>query len=162
MTLLQVGDLRSRKWSYWCRPGFCSVCHDFNVWFVFLNIFHIFSSCVLSHVRFFATPWAIPHQAPLSIEFSRQEYWSGLLFPTPGDLPNTGIKLVSPVSPTLAGGFFTTEPYGKLKLDAYIISSIFSHHWASCFYHTCFPPLEYIDWNGIIGSKCDYFKAFKT
>ena len=54
-----------------------------------------------------------PHQAPLSMEFSRQEYWSGFPFPSPGDLPNPGIKPVSPASPTLAGEFFTTEPPGK-------------------------------------------------
>ena len=47
---------------------------------------------------------------PLSMEFSRQEYWSGLPFPALGDLPNPGIQ---PVSPVLAGGFFTTEPPGK-------------------------------------------------
>ena len=52
-------------------------------------------------------------QAPLFMGFSRQEYWSGLPFPPPGDLPNTGIELVSPVSPSLAGRFFTTEPLGK-------------------------------------------------
>ena len=46
----------------------------------------------LSHVPFFATPWTVAHQAPLSIGFSRQEYWSGLPFPSPGDLPNPGIK----------------------------------------------------------------------
>ena len=51
---------------------------------------------LLSHVWLFATPWAIAHQAPLSTEFSRQEYWSGLPFPTPGDLPNPGIKPTSP------------------------------------------------------------------
>ena len=47
------------------------------------------------------------------MEFSRQEYWSGLPFPTPGDLSNPGIKPKSSVSPALAGGFFTTEPPGK-------------------------------------------------
>ena len=45
-----------------------------------------------------------------SWDFSRQEYWSGFLFPPPGDLPESGIKPKSPVSPALAGGFFTTEP----------------------------------------------------
>ena len=45
--------------------------------------------------------------------FSREEYWSGLPFPPPGDLPDPGIELASPVFPTLAGGFFTTEPPGK-------------------------------------------------
>ena len=49
----------------------------------------------LSHVRLFATPWTIARQAPLSMGFSRQEYWSGLPFPTPGDLPNSGIEAAS-------------------------------------------------------------------
>ena len=62
-----------------------------------------------SHVRFFVTPWTVAHQAPLSIGFSRQEYWSGLPFPTPGDLPDPGIKPTSLRSPALAGRFFTTN-----------------------------------------------------
>ena len=61
-----------------------------------------------------ATLWTVVHQALLFMEFSRQEYWSGLTFPFPGDLPNPGIELVFPVSPALAGRFFTTEPHGKL------------------------------------------------
>ena len=60
----------------------------------------------LSHVQLFVTPWTVAHQAPLSMGFSRQEYWSGLPFLTPGDLPDPGIK---PLSPSLAGGFFTTS-----------------------------------------------------
>ena len=52
-------------------------------------------------------------QAPLFMEFSRQEYWSGLLFPTPGDLSDPGIETASPESPALAGGFFITVPPGK-------------------------------------------------
>ena len=55
-------------------------------------------------------------QAPLSMEFSRQEYWTGLPFPTPGDLSNPGIKPVSLTSPALAGEFFTTTPPGKLHV----------------------------------------------
>ena len=55
----------------------------------------------------FVTPWTVTHQAPLSKEFSRQEYWSGLPLPTLEDLPDPGIELVSPVSPVQAGGFFT-------------------------------------------------------
>ena len=50
---------------------------------------------------------------PMSVGLSRQEYWSGLPFPPPGDLPGPGIELVSSASPALAGGFFTTEPSGK-------------------------------------------------
>ena len=64
----------------------------------------------LSRVRLFATSWTVAHQAPLSMGFARQEYWSGLPFPSPGDLPNPGIK---PMSPALAGGFFTSEPTEK-------------------------------------------------
>ena len=53
----------------------------------------------------FATPWTVAHQAPLSMEFPRQEYWSGLPFPIPGDFPEPGIEPASPVSPALAGGW---------------------------------------------------------
>ena len=59
------------------------------------------------------TPWTVPCQAPLSMEFSRQEYWSRLPFPPPGDLPDPGIEPMSPLSPAMAGGFFTTETPGK-------------------------------------------------
>jgi len=58
------------------------------------------------------TPWTIAHKALLSMGFPRQEYWSGLPFPSPGDLPDPGIK---PMPPALAGGFFTTEPLGKVR-----------------------------------------------
>ena len=51
----------------------------------------------------------VAHQAPLSMEFSRQAYWSGLPFPSPGDLPDPGIERASLMSPALAGGFFTTS-----------------------------------------------------
>ena len=63
-------------------------------------------------------PMDCSHQAPLSMGFCRQEYWSGLPCPPPGDFPNLGIE---PVSPALAGGFFTTEPPGKprRKLDVH-------------------------------------------
>ena len=70
-------------------------------------------ACVLrcfSRVQLFATLWTVAHQAPLSLEFSKQEYWSGLSFPLPGDLPNPGIKPMYPVFPELAGRFFTIEP----------------------------------------------------
>ena len=66
----------------------------------------------MSHVQLFATPGTTARQAPLSMGFSRQE-WSGLPFPSPGDLPNSGIEPASLVSPALAGRFFTTEPPEK-------------------------------------------------
>ena len=55
------------------------------------------------------TPWTTAHQAPLSMEFSRQDYWDGLPFPSPGDLPDPGIESVSLAFPALAGGFFDTR-----------------------------------------------------
>ena len=51
----------------------------------------------LSHIRLFAIPWTVAYQAPQSMEFSRQEYWSGLPFPSPGDLPDPGIEPRSPL-----------------------------------------------------------------
>ena len=69
--------------------------------------------CSLSCVRLFATPGTVAHQAPLSMEFSRQEYWSGLPFPTPGDLPDPRIEPASLMSPTLESRFFTTSSPGK-------------------------------------------------
>ena len=68
--------------------------------------------CVLSHVQLFATPWTVACQAPLSMEFSRQEYWSQLLFPSPGDVPDPGIE---PRSPTLPADSLPSEPQGKLQ-----------------------------------------------
>ena len=65
--------------------------------------------CMLSHVRLYSNPWTVTHQAPLSMEFSSQDYWSGLPLPTPGDLPYPGIKAMSLVSPALAGKFFRTS-----------------------------------------------------
>ena len=64
--------------------------------------------------RLFAALWTVAHQAPLFMEFSRQEYWTGLSFPIPGDLPDPRIEPVTAASPALAGGFFTTEPSGVL------------------------------------------------
>ena len=65
----------------------------------------------LSLVHLFVTPWTVALQAPPSIGFSRQEYWSGLPFPSPGDLPNPGIE---PRSPALQADALTSEPPGKL------------------------------------------------
>ena len=65
----------------------------------------------LSCVGLFATPWTVAYQAPLSVGFSRQEYWSGLPLPSPGDLPNPGIE---PRSPTMQADTLPFEPWGKL------------------------------------------------
>ena len=72
----------------------------------------------MSCVQLFATPGTVARQAPLSMGFSGQEYWSGLPFPSPGDLPDSGIK---PASRALADVFFTTETAGKALKLAYLI-----------------------------------------
>ena len=79
-------------------------------------------SC-LGPVRFFATPWTVARQVPLPMEFSRQEYWNELPFHTLGDLHHPGIEPESPVSPTLAGEFFTTVPPGKPQSFEYICTT---------------------------------------
>jgi len=75
----------------------------------------ILSVCTLSCVRLLATPWTVAHQAPLSMEFSRQEYWSRLPFPTAGNLPEPGNKATFLTSPALAGRFLPLGHLGTLE-----------------------------------------------
>ena len=77
----------------------------------------------------FATPWNVVCQAPMSMGFSRQEYWSELQFPSPGDLPNLGTETLSPA---LAVRFFTTEPSGRIHTVTVLIE-IFTLKGFSCF-----------------------------
>ena len=85
-------------------------------------------SC-FSRVQLFATPWTVALQAPLSVGFSRQEYWSGLPRPPPGDLPDPGIKPASLMSLALAGEFFTTSaPWEAL---------IYTHTHTHTYYFIC-------------------------
>ena len=77
------------------------------------KVLSVVIACMLSCVQLLVAPWNAAHQAPLSMGFPRQEYWSGLSFPPPGDLPDPGIEPTSPESPALAGRFFTTAPPGK-------------------------------------------------
>ena len=64
---------------------------------------------LLNRVQRSLAPWTAAHPAPLSMEFSREEYWNGLPLPTPGNLPDPGMELTCRASPALAGGFFTTS-----------------------------------------------------
>ena len=104
----------------------CDILWNSKVWIIWwsvveqlpdMKICWSFTVCVgaqsLSHVWLFATQWTIACQAPLSMGFSRQEYWSGLPFPSPGYLPDSRIEPMSLASPALAGRFFTTVPPGK-------------------------------------------------
>ena len=72
----------------------------------------------LSHGRLFATPWTIAYQAPLSMGFPRQECWSGLPFPSPGDLPDPGIE---PGSPALQADALPSEPPGTMTMGRVVI-----------------------------------------
>ena len=91
--------------------------------------------CVLnhfSHVQLFVTLWTVAHQAPLSMGFSRQEYWSGLPCPLPGDLPNSWIKPESFVSPAFAGRFFTTSATWDAPCDFMRYPQIFTMNSTFC------------------------------
>ena len=94
-------------------------------------------TCVLSHVQLFATPWTVAHQAPLSVGFSRQEYWSGLPFPSPGDLLDPGIKSSSLASPALADEFFTTSA----TWEAIYVSKQCSKRYVLSLLVSCLSPL---------------------
>ena len=83
-------------------------------------------SC-FSHVWLFATLWTVDRQAPLSMGFSRQEYWSGLPCPPPGDLPDPGIEPTSLISPALAGGCFSTSATWEAYIRLQFNSVQFSH-----------------------------------
>ena len=78
---------------------------------------------LLSRVGLFATLWTVACQAPLSMGFSKQEHWSGLPCPLPGDLPDPGMEPASLMSPELAGGFFTTSAstWEAANIHTYII-----------------------------------------
>ena len=83
-----------------------------GMWLSNFYVLHIWVLCCaqsLQSCQLFATPWTVAHQAPLFMEFSRQEYWSGLPLPTPGVLPDPGIKPMLLLAPALAAGFFTTS-----------------------------------------------------
>ena len=84
--------------------------HEWDSELTLWGIFVVFVAESLSRVQLFATLWTVAHQALRSMGFPRQEYWSRLPFPSPGDLPNPVIELASSA---LAGGFFTTDPPGK-------------------------------------------------
>ena len=82
---------------------------------------------MLSHVWLFVTPWNVGYSAPLSMEFSRQECWSGLPFPPSGYLPDAGIELASLAPSALAGGFFTTAPPRKPSVQSVASDSLSPH-----------------------------------
>ena len=115
----------------------------------------IFYYCVyaklLSHVRLFGTPWTIAHQSPLSMGFSRQEYWSGLPCLPPGDLPNSGTE---PESPALQAYSLPSEPPGKLlyiqhsptkfSRPASVFLTNMARRLQPPLFSSVFPPMNYV------------------
>ena len=100
---------------------------------------------LLSHVWLFVTPWNVAYQAPLSMRFSRQVYWSGLPFPSPGDLSNSGIKLCSP---TLQADALPSEPLVKQFIYTifHCVHHVFFFHTSSVSEHLgCFPVLAIVN-----------------
>ena len=97
--------------------GLCCSTYQYFILFIAKWYFIVWILCCAVSVTQLCptpcSPMTVTYQAPLSMEFSKQEYWSRLPFPTPGDLPNPEIKLVSLTFPALADGFFTTVPPGK-------------------------------------------------
>ena len=89
------------------------MCFDLAWKEIQVNSFSMYVCSALRHVQLFASLWIVTHQAPLSMDFSRQKDWSGLQFPPLGDFPDPRIQSMSLASPALTGGFFTTAPPGK-------------------------------------------------
>ena len=112
---------------YWVVRVLCVFCEQFSYQKVKVKS--------LSHVWLFAIPWTVAHQAPPSMGFSKQEYWSGLPYPSPGDLPDPGTE---PGSPTLRTDALPSEPPGKPSLIRYWFANIFSHLWVV--FSLFFPP----------------------
>ena len=131
--------------------------------FYFLRKYLYICVCVLScfsHIRLFATLRTGACQAPLSMGFSRQEYWIGLSCPTPGDLPDPGIEPMSLTSPTLVGRFFTTSA-------AWEIPSLFIYFWLCWVFVAVWAFSSYGEWRplsscGTQRSLCGGFSCFRA
>ena len=100
-----------------------------------------------SCVQLFATPWTIAYQVSLSMGFSRQEYWSGLPFPPPRDLPNPGIKPESPVAPALQAHSSPLSHQGSSKRSLVLPILLFSFISLHCSFKKAFLSLLAIFWN---------------
>ena len=138
----------------WCIPCYLQARLDFLLCFALsvrsfcsaLPIVSAFLMCMLSCfscVRLFATLWTVVHQSPLSMGFSRHEYWTGLPCPLPGDLPEPGIK---PISPALAGGFFATSATWEACLPSLpaFLTPHYSRSWANVPLQRDFPNLKHL------------------
>ena len=141
-----------------------------RIFILIMNGSWILCVCLLSYfsrVWLFATPRTEACQAPLFVGFSRQEYWSGLPFPPPGELPNSGIKPTSPVTLALAGRFFTTELPGKPNISIstanfpWNTTSLHPHNFTDIFhFHSCPSifkfPFWFLLWSRSCLERCFY------
>ena len=100
-----------------CRRMLYQLSHQGSSPTFFVSALYMLCTQLFSRVRLFATPWTAARQAPLSMGLSRQEYWSGLPCPPPGDLPNPGIESRSPA---LHADSLLSEPLGKLKNTVWV------------------------------------------
>ena len=104
---------------------------------------------MLSHILLLVTSWTVAHQAPLSVEFSQWENWSGLIFPAPGDFLDPGIEPMSPVSPALAGGFCSLSYLGS---NLSHLGAAFFSYWRRKWQPTpVFLPGESHGWRSLVG-----------
>ena len=108
-----------------CFPNFS---HSFAIFTILLYsyttfykifLFYYIYAKSLSRVWLFAPPWTVAHEAPLTMGFPRQIYWSGLPFPSPGDLPDPGIEPMSLTFPAFSGRFFTTSTTWEAPFNTY-------------------------------------------
>ena len=107
-------------YSLWCRPFYAGVFCCLQLQMYYVICVHAQS---LGHV-WLCNPMDCNHQAPLSMGFSRQEYWSGLPFPSSGVLPNSGMEPTFPASPALGDRFFTTGPPRKIQYVVYLKNNV--------------------------------------
>ena len=126
-----------------------------NLLSVSMILFHV-CACMLNHVWLFVIPWSVAHQAPLSMGFLRQEYWSGLPFPSPGGFPDPGIEPASLASPAVAGVFFTTVP-PQVHL-CHILDSLYK--WYHMIFVFVFLTSHSISSSGIHVAANSYFILF--
>ena len=131
----------------WINTNQCVSCEEWVLWMLWITV--CVHAQLLSHAWLFETLKTIACQAPLSMGFSRQEYWRGWPLPSPGDLPKPRVKAESLVSPALADKFSTIEPHGKPLMDhsreAFMFNEVegqckeFSDKlsWSRCFVWLC-------------------------
>ena len=124
---------------FFCWVLFYSMSYSYQLYISYIFMYACMLSRFLS-VQLFATPWTVAHQAPLSMEFSRQECRSDLPCPPPGDLPDPEIELVSPVSPALKADFLPLSHWGSpvFMISTYICVLSFTTYAANIFPHLIF------------------------